>query len=192
MRGQLCHSDDVTDTLGSGRDGGPGWVRAHPRLLALAVVALVVGAGALVSRGLEPADQAGPTVLASSGPADLQPLSLDGCGGAPTVQTQDYFANLQNLGNETVVILSLSSSYPGAGLTGMWQVSDCGADSPRPIDGSAVSPGAHTFIWLRFAITRCSQAKLVTSFPVTVTYGTLHGDHVERLSLTTYPLACAT
>ena len=192
MRGQFCHSDGVTDTLGTDRDPGPGWLHAHPRLLACAVVVLVVVAIVLVGRDLEPGDAVGPTTLASSGPADVQPLSLDGCGGAPAVQTQDYFANMQNFGSKTVVILSVSSSYLGVRLTGTWQVSDCGADSARPIKGSALSPGAHLFIWLRFRITQCSQAKRVTSFPVTVNYGTTRGEQVQRLSLTTYPLACAT
>jgi hypothetical protein len=191
VRDQFCHSDGVTDTLGTARDPGPGWLHAHPRLLAFAVVALLVGAVTLLSRDLEPADLAGPT-LASSGPAALQPLSLDGCGGAPAVLAQDYFANMQNSGSKTVVILSVSSSYPGVRLTGTWQVSDCGADSARPIEGSALSPGAHLFVWLRFRITQCSQAKRVTSFLVTVNYGTTHGEQVQRLSLTTYPLACAT
>lgn len=99
---------------------------------------------------------------------------------------------MQNFGSKTVVILSVSSSYPGVRLTGAWQVSDCGADSARPIKGSALSPGAHLFIWLRFNITQCSQATGVTSFPVTVNYGTTHGEQIQRLSLTTYPLACAT
>lgn len=160
--------------------------------MAFAVVALIVGAIALVSRDLEPADLTGPTTRASSGPADLQPLSLDGCGGAPALQTQDYFANMQNFGSKTVVILSVSSSYPGVRLTGTWQVSDCGADAARPIKRSALSPGAHIFIWLRFSITQCSRAKGVTSFPVTVNYGTTHGAQVQRLGLTAYPLACAT
>ena len=192
MRSQFCHSDGVTDMLGTDRDPGPGWFHSHPRLVAFAVVVLVVGAAALLSRDLEPANLAEPTTLATAGPADLQPLSLDGCGGAPAVQTQDYFANMQNLGSKTVVILSVSSSYPGVRLTGTWQVSDCGADSARPITRSALSGGAHIFIWLRFSITQCSQAKGVMSFPVTVNYGTIHGNQVQRLSLTTYPLACAT
>lgn len=178
--------------MSSEREPRPGWLNAHPRLLAFTVVVLIAGIGLLVSRDLEPGDPVGPPAVASAGPADPQPLSLGGCGGAPAVQTQDYFATLQNYGSKAVSLLSVSAAYRGVRLTGVWQVSDCGPDSAHPISGAAVPSEARVFIWLRFSVTACSQAKSVASFPVIIRYGTTHGDQVQRLSLTTYPLECAT
>ena len=175
----------MRDILGSEHEPSPGGLRSHPRLVAVTLVALLVVGLVLVSRNLGSNDP-------SSLPDDQQPLGLSGCGESPTAWTQDYFAALQDEGSQPVAIRSVSTLYLGVSLTGLWRVSDCGPHAAEPLVGATLGSADQVYLWLRFTVTNCRQARGVTSITVWVTYATKHGDQSQFLPLPTYPLLCKT